>query len=125
MKTINLTDDQFNTLFHFVNERVEDIIDRSVQFQDSEILEDWEDLFDVHTVLETVDNWSQQPLKCNPIERSIIMATTPREKTIIKLMEMVIDTLSYCEDLSDPAFSMYEVMKDAVDKEVYYPLYDK
>ena len=125
MKTINLTDDQFNTLFHFVNERVEDIVDRSVQFQDSEILEDWEDLFDVHTVLETVDNWSQQPLKCNPIERSIIMATTPREKTIIKLMEMVIDTLSYCEDLSDPAFSMYEVMKDAVDKEVYYPLYDK
>ena len=58
MKTITLTDDQFDTLFHFVDERVEDIVDRSVQFQDSEILEDWEDLFDVHTVLETVDNWS-------------------------------------------------------------------
>ena len=54
MKTIKLTDDQFETLFHFVDERVEDIVDRSVQFQDSEILEDWEDLFDVHTVLETV-----------------------------------------------------------------------
>ena len=54
MKTITLTDDQFNTLFHFVDERVEDIVDRSVQFQDSEILEDWEDLLDVHTVLETV-----------------------------------------------------------------------
>ena len=54
MKTITLTDDQFETLFHFVNERVEDIVDRSVQFQDSEILEDWEDLFDVHTVLESV-----------------------------------------------------------------------
>ena len=54
MKTINLTDDQFETLFHFVDERVEDIVDRSVQFQDSEILEDWEDLFDVHTILETV-----------------------------------------------------------------------
>ena len=54
MKTIKLTDDQFNTLFNFVNERVEDIIDRSVQFQDSEIMEDWEDLFDVHTVLESV-----------------------------------------------------------------------
>ena len=54
MKTINLTDDQFETLFHFVEERVEDIVDRSVQFQDSEILEDWEDLFDVHTVLESV-----------------------------------------------------------------------
>ena len=54
MKTINLTDDQFETLFHFVDERVEDIVDRSVQFQDSEIMEDWEDLFDVHTVLESV-----------------------------------------------------------------------
>ena len=54
MKTITLTDDQFQTLFYFVDERVEDIVDRSVQFQDSEILEDWEDLFDVHTVLESV-----------------------------------------------------------------------
>ena len=27
--------------------------------------------------------------------------TTPREKTIIKLMEMVIDTLKYCDDLDD------------------------
>jgi hypothetical protein len=56
MKTINLTDDQFNTLFYFVNERVEDIVDRSVQFQDSEIMEDWEDLFDVHSVLEEANN---------------------------------------------------------------------
>ena len=54
MKTITLTDDQFDTLFHFVDERVEDIVDRSVQFQDSEILEDWEDLIDVHTLLENV-----------------------------------------------------------------------
>ena len=54
MKTITLTDDQFATLFHFVDERGEDIVDRAVQFQDSEILEDWEDLLDVHTVLETV-----------------------------------------------------------------------
>ena len=62
MKTINLTDDQFNTLFHFVNERVEDILDRSVQFQDSEILEDWEDLFDVHSVLEEADKWNTHQL---------------------------------------------------------------
>ena len=54
MKTIKLTDDQFETLFNFVDERVEDIVDRSVQFQDSEILEDWEDLFDVHSILESV-----------------------------------------------------------------------
>ena len=62
MKTINLTDDQFNTLFHFVNERVEDIIDRSVQFQDSEIMEDWEDLFDVHSVLEEANKWNTHKL---------------------------------------------------------------
>ena len=58
MKTINLTDEQFDTLFGFVNQKVESIVDASVDYQDSEILEEWEDLFDVHTVLETVDNWS-------------------------------------------------------------------
>ena len=64
MKTIKLTDDQFDTLFHFVDERVEDIVDRSVQFQDSEILEDWEDLIDVHTLLEeTKDKYEQKLAK--------------------------------------------------------------
>ena len=62
MKTITLTDDQFNTLFHFVDEQVEDIIDRSVQFQDSEIMEDWEDLFDVHSVLEEANKWNTHEL---------------------------------------------------------------
>ena len=52
MKTINLTDDQFDTLFEFLNQKVESIVDASVDYQDSEILEDWEDLFDVHTLLE-------------------------------------------------------------------------
>jgi len=51
MKTIKLTDDQFETLFNFIDERVEDIIDRSVEYPDSEIMEDWEDLLDVHEVL--------------------------------------------------------------------------
>ena len=54
MKTINLTDDQFDTLFGLVNQKVESIVDASVDYQDSEILNEWEDLFDVHTVLETV-----------------------------------------------------------------------
>ena len=54
MKTINLTDDQFDTLFEFVNQKIESIVDASVNYQDSEILEEWEDLFDVHEVLETV-----------------------------------------------------------------------
>lgn len=51
--------------------------------------------------------------------------STPKEKMIVNLMEEVISILSTCEDSSDPEFSMYEVMKDAVDKEVYYPLYEK
>ena len=51
--------------------------------------------------------------------------TTPKEKMIINLMEEVINILSTCNDLSEPEFSMYDVMKDAVDKEVYYPLYEK
>ena len=58
MKTITLTDDQFDTLFDRVDKIVRTIIDASVEYQDSEILEEWEDLFDIHTVLETVDNWS-------------------------------------------------------------------
>ncbi len=54
MKTINLSDDQFETLFEFVNQKVESIVDASVDYQDSEILEEWEDLFDVHTLLEEI-----------------------------------------------------------------------
>ena len=52
MKTITLTDDQFDTLFEFVDQKVESIVEKSIDYQDSEILEEWEDLFDVHTVLE-------------------------------------------------------------------------
>ena len=54
MKTSKLTDEQFNTLFEFVDQKVEYIVNKSVEYQDSEMLEDWEDLFDVHTVLESV-----------------------------------------------------------------------
>ena len=51
MKTINLTDDQFDTLFEFVNQKVETIVDASVDYNDSEILNEWEDLLDVHLSL--------------------------------------------------------------------------
>ena len=52
MKTITLTDDQFDTLFEFVDQKVESVVDASVDYNDSEILNEREDLFDVHTVLE-------------------------------------------------------------------------
>ena len=54
MRTITLTDDQFDTLFEFVDQKVECIAEAS--YLDSEILEEWEDLFDVHTELEFVKN---------------------------------------------------------------------
>ena len=52
MKTITLTNEQFDTLFEFVNKKVESIVDASVDYQDSQLLEDFEDLIDVHTLLE-------------------------------------------------------------------------
>ena len=52
MKTINLTDDQFDTLFEFVDNKVESIVNASVDYNDSEILNEWEDLLDVHSILE-------------------------------------------------------------------------
>ena len=52
MKTITLTDDQFDSLFEFVDQKVEYIVDKSVEYQDSEMLDDWGDLLDIHTLLE-------------------------------------------------------------------------
>ena len=57
MKTITLTDDQFDTLFQFVDQKVESIVERSIDYQDSEILNEWEDLLDVHSVLEEANKW--------------------------------------------------------------------
>ena len=51
MKTITLTDEQFDTLFEYVDNKVTTIVDASVDYQDSELLQEWEDLFDVHTIL--------------------------------------------------------------------------
>ena len=51
MKTINLTDEQFDTLFEYVDDKVTSIVDASVDYQDSQLLEDFEDLLDVHTIL--------------------------------------------------------------------------
>ena len=64
MKTISLTDDQFDTLFDRIDKVVKTIVDASVEYQDSEMLEEWEDLLDVHTVLEeTKDKYEQKLAK--------------------------------------------------------------
>ena len=54
MKTINLTDEQFDNLFYYLDEKVNQIVDTSVDYQDSELLEDFEDLFEVHDILEDI-----------------------------------------------------------------------
>ena len=51
MKTIKLTDDQFNTLFEFIDQKVDYLVERSIDLQDSEILDDYGHLLDVHTIL--------------------------------------------------------------------------
>ena len=56
MKTIKLTDDQFDTLFDRIDKIVKTIVDASVEYQDSDMLTEWEDLLDVHTVLEEANN---------------------------------------------------------------------
>ena len=56
MKTINLTDEQFDTLFEYVDGKVESIVNNSIDYQDSQLLEDFEDLLEVHEVLDFTKN---------------------------------------------------------------------
>ena len=43
-------------IFEFVDDKVTTIVDASVDYNDSEILNEWEDLLDVHTVLEEAND---------------------------------------------------------------------
>ena len=63
MKTITLTDEQFDTLFEYVDDKVTSIVDASVDYQDSDILEEWEDLLDVHTILENTKEEYERKLE--------------------------------------------------------------
>ena len=56
MKTITLTDKQFDNLFYYLDEKVNQIVDTSVEYQDSELLEDFEDLFEVYDIIGEIKN---------------------------------------------------------------------
>ena len=56
MKTITLTDEQFDNLFYYLNEKVNQIVDTSVEYQYSELLEDFEDLFVVYDIIGEIKN---------------------------------------------------------------------
>ena len=63
MKTITLTDEQFDTLFEYVDNKVTTIVDASVDYQDSQILEDFEDLFEVYDIIGEIKNEYEKKLE--------------------------------------------------------------
>ena len=63
MKTITLTDEQFDTLFEYLDNKVESIVEKSIDYQDSEILEEWEDLFEVYDVIGEIKNEYEKKLE--------------------------------------------------------------
>ena len=54
MKTITLTDEQFDNLFNYLDDKVNYIVDKSIDYQDSEILNEWEDLIEVYDIIEDI-----------------------------------------------------------------------
>ena len=63
MKTINLTDDQFEQLKEYVVDSCEDIMDRSLEWADSdlsnEIIDNNEIIFEFRSILEGVAEWKE------------------------------------------------------------------
>ena len=56
-KRVYFTEDQFQAIYELVSERVDYLVERSIDLQDSEILNDHEDLLDAHDVLKEADKW--------------------------------------------------------------------
>ena len=63
MKTITLTNEQFDTLFEYLDGKVESIVNTSVDYQDSELLEDFEDLFEVYDIIGEIKNEYEKKLE--------------------------------------------------------------
>ena len=51
-RVVTLNEDQFQAIYELVSERVDYLVERSIDLQDSEILDDYGHLLDVHTILE-------------------------------------------------------------------------
>ena len=60
MKTITLTDKQFDSIFDFIDSKLEFVLE--YEMDNPDILEEWEDLFDVHSVLGRVEEEYQNKL---------------------------------------------------------------
>ena len=53
-RVVTLNEDQFQAVYELVSDRVDYLVERSIDLQDSEILDDYGHLLDVHTILELV-----------------------------------------------------------------------
>ena len=51
-RVVTLNEDQFQAVYELVSNRVDYLVERSIDLQDSEILDDYGHLLDVHTILE-------------------------------------------------------------------------
>ena len=51
-RVVTLNEDQFQAVYELVSERVDYLVERSIDLQDSEILDEHGHLLDVHTILE-------------------------------------------------------------------------
>ena len=51
-RIVTLNEDQFQAVYELVSDRVDYLVERSIDLQDSEILDDYGHLLDVHTILE-------------------------------------------------------------------------
>ena len=51
-RVVTLNEDQFQAVYELVSDRVDYLVERSIDLQDSEILDDYGHLLDVHTILE-------------------------------------------------------------------------
>ena len=60
MKTITLTDKQFDSIFDFIDSKLEFVLEYEIDNPD--ILEEWADLFDTHSVLVRVEEEYQNKL---------------------------------------------------------------
>ena len=56
-RRVYFNEEQFETLFNFVSEHVDSLIQASIDYNDSEILNANESLLDVHEVLEEASKW--------------------------------------------------------------------
>ena len=52
MKTITLTDKQFDSIFDFIDSKLESVLE--YELHNPEILEEWEDLIEVYDIIEDI-----------------------------------------------------------------------